>query len=82
MKKNQFKTPAEFKRFVYEPGEGHFFFFCELHRNLLEREQDIAGGLFKEEKQKPPLCDWPTCKLKAAFELFPNLATALKKRYR
>jgi hypothetical protein len=75
MKKTSFKSIREFKEFVYEPGEGHFFFLCEMHRNLLERKQDAAT---ETQQKKLPLCDWPTCSLKATYEFFPNLVTAIK----
>lgn len=74
MKKSAFKRIEDFKKFVYESGEGHFFFFCDIHRGLLERAVDGAGPTAEDES-----CDWPTCKLKATTEFFPNLVTALKK---
>lgn len=79
MKKDQFKSTKEFKEFVFEPGESHFFFFCDIHRNLLERKQDAVGELWGPDLKKAPLCDWPTCNLKADCEFFPNLVTVLKR---
>lgn len=80
MKKSDFKNIEDFKAFVYEPSEGHFFFFCDIHRNLLERKHDAVGDLMLPKK--PPVCDWPTCKLRASCEFFPNLVTVLKRRDR
>lgn len=73
------RLEAEFKKFLYEPGEGHFFFFCETHRNILERKQDAAGSIMVETK---PTCDYPGCQVKATCEFFPNLVTVLKRRDR
>lgn len=79
MKKSSFKALADFKKFVYSPGEGHFFFLCEMHRNLLERKQDAST---ETQTKKLPICDWPECSLKATYEFFPNLMTVLKRRDR
>lgn len=77
MKKSAFKNIKEFKEFVYEPGEGHFFLLCEMHRNVLERKQDAST-----EAQQQGFCDYPKCSLKATYEFFPNLVTVLKRRDR
>lgn len=79
MKKTSFKIIAAFKAFVYEPAESHFFFFCDIHRNLLERKQDAVGELWGPDLEKTPICDWPTCKLKSNCEFFPNLVTVINR---
>lgn len=75
MKKSSFKTVQEFKKFVYEPGESHFFYLCETHRNNLERKQDAV----REISEIKEICDYPKCRNHATYEFFPNLATYLRR---
>jgi hypothetical protein len=75
MKKKDFRGIEEFKEFVYGPSEGHYFFFCETHRNLLERKQDIVESITNIGE----VCDHPKCRVKAGYVFFPNLYTVVKR---
>lgn len=77
MKKSAFKTIAAFKEFVYAPGEGQFFYFCEPHRNLMQRKHDLVD-VCQDIAEK---CDYPKCHLDAGYVFLPNLATVLKRNY-
>ena len=76
MKKTLFNTVREFKKYVYMPGEGHFFTFCDPHRNMMHRRQDVYEYCFDSPL---PMCDYPKCKTQANYYFFPNLATVLKR---
>lgn len=67
-----------FKEFVYEPGEGHYFMFCESHRNIMQRKQDIAEPIVNIGE----VCEYPKCRCNAGYAFFPNLYTALKRNPR
>lgn len=71
------RSIAEFKEFLYAPGEGHYFMFCEVHRNLLQRKQDVAHSIVNIGEG----CEYPKCKLDAGYAYFPNLYTVLKRNY-
>lgn len=70
------RSITAFKKFLYEPGEGHFFMFCETHRNLLQRKQDLVDV----EQDMADKCDYPNCQLEAGYVFFPNLVTVLKRK--
>lgn len=81
MKKNDFKRITEFKEFVYEPGEGHYFNFCETHRNIMQRKQDLVDAYPTDRPEWREKCDYPKCQLDAGYVFLPNLATVLKRAY-
>jgi hypothetical protein len=73
--KRRRRSIAEFKEFVYEPGEGQFFYFCETHRNFMQRKQDLVDTVPELQEN----CDYPSCHLDAGYVFFPNLVTVLKR---
>lgn len=65
----------EWKSWVYDLKESHFFFLCPLHVIFLVREGlDVSSPTRSKHK-----CDYPGCLKKATLEFFPNLVTSLKE---
>ena len=65
----------EWKSWVYDSKEDHFFFLCPLHIIFLIREGiDLEGQVHGNYT-----CAYPGCLKKATNEFYPNLITAIKK---
>ncbi len=70
------KTKESWKRWVRNPKENHFFFFCNTHISELKTKNDGVGDYTSPPKS--PICDYPGCTQKCTQELFPNLTITLK----
>jgi hypothetical protein len=64
---------SEWKTWVQDPKQNHFFFFCENHIPMVMRK-----GIDSESvKTSEHVCDFPGCVAPSNSEYFPNLVKVL-----